>query len=155
MLFPFQWFPTHGPAPALRGGTKRFKPIVPCIVTGPAGNVLQYVLVDSGADEVVLPITLAPVLGIDLTAAPTAYTQPAGNAPPIPLHFAEVILRLSDGNEVCRWRAVVGFTPTKLRFAVFGIAGGIEYFRTTFDLFNQTVEMIPLPSLPATQDPAP
>ena len=37
----------------------------------------------------------------------------------------------------------------------FGIAGGIEHFRTTFDVPAHEIHLDPHPSLPATQDAVP
>ncbi len=41
------------------------------------------------------------------------------------------------------------------RIPVFGIAGGLEFFRTTLDGFRREVEILAQPNLPATQDAVP
>jgi hypothetical protein len=155
LIFRLQSFPVKGPAPSLGGKTRRFKPIIPCLIIGPKGQALQYVQVDTAADDTVFSINVANQIGIDLSAAPGGHSQPVGNAPPVALLFAPAILLLDDSREVYRWRAVVGFTTTRLRFPLLGIAGGLEHFRTTLDVFNQSVELVPQPSLPATQDATP
>ena len=66
-----------------------------------------------------------------------------------------MILLLDDGIERSRWRAVVGFTAAPLRFALLGIAGGVEYFRTTLDVENREILMLPNASIPTTQDATP
>jgi hypothetical protein len=42
-----------------------------------------------------------------------------------------------------------------MRFALLGIAGGLEFFRTTLDVSAREIILLPQPSLPVTQDPAP
>jgi hypothetical protein len=72
-----------------------------------------------------------------------------------PVYFAPVILVLTDSIDTYRWRAVVGFTSAFLKFPLFGIAAGLEFFRTTLDGFRKEVELIAQPNLPATQDASP
>jgi hypothetical protein len=40
-------------------------------------------------------------------------------------------------------------------FLRFGIAGGLEHFRTTFDVVDREILLLPKPSLPATTAAAP
>jgi hypothetical protein len=124
-------------------------------VIGPAGQETRWVLVDSASDDVVFPVDLAIRIGVDLSAAPQRSAQGLGGAQPVSLLFAPVILLLSDQTETSRWRAVVGFTRTPLRFALLGIAGGLEHFRTTLDVGDREILLNAKPSLPVTQDPAP
>src|SRR2546421_406564 len=75
--------------------------------------------------------TLGPVLGMDLTTAPTLEGGGFGMvAHPIPL--AEVVLRLTAGREQREWRAWVGFTAAKLRQPLLGYAGLLQFFTVTF-----------------------
>lgn len=78
-----------------------------------------------------------------------------GGVQPVRVSYAPVILVLSDRTETYRWRAVVGFTQARLRISLFGIAGGIEHFRTTLDVARREIIMTPQASLPATQDTTP
>jgi hypothetical protein len=71
------------------------------------------------------------------------------------LLYAPVILVLSDQVETYRWRAVVAFTHTPLRIALFGIAGGLEHFHTTLDVVDRELLLFPKQTLPVTQDAAP
>jgi hypothetical protein len=48
---------------------------------------------------------------------------------------------------------VTAFTPTPMRFALFGIAGGLEHFRTTLDVQSREIILLPKPSLPAATVP--
>ncbi len=111
-------------------------------------------LVDPGSDDVVFPVGVAMGIGIDLSGAIKGSSQGVGGTV-VPVLYAPSIMRLSDGFEVHRWRAVVAYTQAGLRFSLFGIAGGLEHFRTTLDLARREIEMVVQPSLPATQDPVP
>jgi hypothetical protein len=121
---------------------------------GPTGSVRRTVLVDCGADDIVFPMSFAAQIGIDLSSAPQLHAQGVGSLP-TPVSFAPVILLLTDSIETHRWRAVVGFTTAPLRLSLFGMAGGIQHFRTTIDYARCELEMHPLPSLPVTQDRVP
>jgi hypothetical protein len=62
---------------------------------------------------------------------------------------------LTDNVDVSRWRAVVGFARTSMRFPLFGVAGGLEHFRLILDIGDQEIMLLPKPSLPATHDAVP
>jgi hypothetical protein len=125
------------------------------VVIGPGGQALEQALLDTGADDVIFPMSLAGRLGLDLSKAAAGSAQGVGSSRPADILYAPVILLLTDGQETCRWRATVGFTQASLRFSLFGIAGGLEYFRTTLDVEQQEIVLLPKPSLPVTQDPVP
>src|SRR5262249_7299887 len=135
--------------------TSRYRPFIPLTVCGPAGMEKRPALVDTGADDVVFPLDVAPKIGISLANLPKGQARGVGATSPAALFYASVILNLDDGNETARWRAVVGFSPALSRWAVFGIAGGIEFFRTTVDVEVQQIELIANSSLPSTQDTIP
>jgi hypothetical protein len=154
LKFPLFGFPVP-PTPSLGGGRTRFKPFIPITVIGPRGQDRCDILADSGADDVVFPIDLANRIGINLTSAPQGSAHGVGGRHPYALLFAPVILLLQDQIQVYRWRAVVGFTSAPMRFPLFGIAGGLEHFRTTLDVRAREIELLAQPSLPTTQDPVP
>ena len=151
MIFPFPSFLSRTRVPSLGGGTIRYKPIIPITITGPAGQVTRRILVDSGSDDIVFPASIGNLIGVNLIGAPQRFSQGVGGQSPIGLLFAPVILLLQDQNEIYRWRAVVGFTKAPLRFPLFGIAGGLEHFRTTLDVRSGEIELVAQPSLPVTQ----
>jgi hypothetical protein len=131
----------------------RYKPVIPLTIIGPNGQTGLPALVDSGADDVVLPVHVAARIGVDLAAALAGQARGLGGNQPVGLLYAPVILLLSDGTQTCRWRAVAAFTPTPLRFAIFGIAGGLEHFRATLDIGDRELTLLPKPSLPAATTP--
>ena len=155
MIFPFRKYTVPNPVPSLGGGRLRYKPVIPLVVIGPGGRGAPSAIVDSAADDVVLPITLAASLGIDLTQAAQLQALGVGTTHPSDLFFAPVILELSDGKETCRWRATVAFTPASMRLPLLGIAGGLEYFRTTLVYARREVILESEPTLPRTQDAVP
>ena len=154
MIFPLRRYFVPNPVPSLGGARIRYKPVLSLAVTGPSGTDCPSALVDSGADDVVLPADIAAAIGIDLTAVPQLQAQGVGGQQAT-LAYAPIILELSDGTETCRWRAVVAFTTAQLRVALLGIAGGLEHFRTTLDVGRKEVELEAQPSLPRTHDPIP
>src|SRR5262249_51527122 len=142
------------PVPSLGGGFVRHLPLIPLTIFGPSGRWDPYVRVDTSADDVVFPSFIAPRLGIDLSSAPQV--QAGGVCgPTAPLYFVPVILEMTDRIDTYRWRAMVGFTAAFLNFPLFGIAGGLEFVRTTMDGFRKEVTLVAQPYLPATQDALP
>jgi hypothetical protein len=142
------------PIPSLGGGTIRYKPVIPMTIIGPQSQETPFVLVDPGSDDIVFPMALAQRIGVDLVQAPQRHSQGVGTSAPVPVVYGPVILVLSDSAQTVRWRATVGFVAVELRFSLFGIAGGLQFFRTTLDGVRE-VELIPDASLPMTQDPMP
>jgi len=124
------------------------------MVIGPSGQWGPNVKVDTAADDVIFPIAAAVGLGIDLGGAPQLHAGGIGGQP-MPVQYAPVILVLTDPWTTYRWRATVGFTSAFLKWPLFGIAGGLEFFRTTLDGFRKEVELVAQPHLPATQDAVP
>jgi hypothetical protein len=153
VIFPFHAYDTGVPIPSLGGNTVRHKPIIPSRIFGPIGNTSCQVLVDTGCDDVILPLAVANRMGIDLTGAPTLHFQGLGGSP-IPVQFAPVLLQLISGlSQVVRWRAVVGFGAVAVGrryWGLFGIAGGLQYFKIWPDIANNQLHLEPMPNLPTT-----
>ena len=155
MIFVLRRYLVPNPIPSLGGARIRQKPVVPLRIIGPTGDYIPNGLVDSAADDVVFPLDAAARIGIDLSQAPQLQAQGVGSVQSAGLLFAPVILELSDGNETCRWRAMVAFTAAPMRLPLLGIAGGLEYFRTILDVEQGIVILDRKPILPATQDDIP
>src|SRR5262249_17996987 len=124
-------------------------------VVGPRSQETPFVLVDTGSDDIVFPLALAHRIGVDLANAPQRRSQGVGSSQSVMVQFAPVILQLSDGHQAARWRAIVGFTAAPMRFALFGMAGGLEFFRTTLDVVKGEIELAPNLTLPSTSDATP
>jgi hypothetical protein len=59
----------------------------------------------------------------------------------IPLRYAEIALRLTDGKEQREWRAWVGFTPVRLPIPMIGFAGCLQFFGAHFLGDREEVEL--------------
>ena len=153
MIFPFRVYDTRIPIPSLGGITVRHKPVIPLHVFGPTGMMSVPVLVDSGSDDVILPLVMAKTIGVDLTNAPILQFQSLGG-PTIRVRFASVLLQLvANLQQIVRWRAVVGFGVVNVggqQWGLLGIAGGLQYFSVWPDIANNQLHFDPLPTLPAT-----
>ncbi len=86
------------------------------------------------------PDSLAPHVGIDLTAAPTGTAASAGGST-FPVRYGEVTLRLASAKERREWRAWVGFTAAALRHPLLGFAGFLQFFTATFHGDREEVEL--------------
>jgi hypothetical protein len=140
--------------PSLGGAAVRHKPLIPLTIIGPKGGWSPYVSLDTSADDVVFRLGTAARLGIDLSGAPQLRASGVGGQTAV-VYYAPVILVLTDSRDTYRWRATVGFTSAFMKFPLFGIAGGLEFFRTTLDGPRKQVELLAQPNLPATQDAVP
>jgi len=66
---------------------------------------------------------------------------------------AHVDLQISDGRQVFKWTAKVGFVEfvqAEDEVAVLGHGGCLEYFRATFDGDRREVELVPTTRFPGT-----
>src|SRR5262245_16851938 len=131
MRFPDTLQGKSNPIVPLGGRFARPRPIVAVAVVGPTATRSMDTLLDTGADDTVFPESLAAQLGVDLSNAPTGTLEGVGQALGV-LRYAEVTLRISDGYEYREWRGWVGFTAVRLRYALAGFAGFLQYFTATF-----------------------
>ena len=137
LRFPYQAVPIIGPIPPNlpAGSTVRWRPLIPVRVANlDTGQLfpLDQALVDTGADDTILPMTLATTLGIPLlpiTASGHAIRW-RGNS--YTMRFGEVSLELDDGVETWKWTSLVAFSPAPLRYPLLGHAGFSQYFDVTF-----------------------
>lgn len=130
------------------GKSVRKKPILPITVTGRAGSFHGPILLDTGSDDIVFPDHIAARIGLDLSQAPQRQAVGVGGNPPSLLRYGPVQLEFNDGRQSCRWNAEIAFAKSPMRIAIFGIAGGLEYFITRIDFGQMDIEMIPQPGLP-------
>jgi hypothetical protein len=129
MRFPYQFIALSRPVLPLGGRMGRPRPVVAISVVGPTGTWLAEGLLDSGADDVVFPEDVALRTGIDLTNAQTG-GGPGATLASVPLRYARVGLRLTDGTEFHEWEAWVGFTAAKMYRPMLGFAGCLQFFDT-------------------------
>ena len=105
-------------------------------------------LIDTGADDVIIPHRLAPP-GLDLTGAPEV-SHTVGNGGKLRVQFAEVELTLfTSHTHFVRWRKQVGFADTPR--ALFGFRGGLEFFTFTSDTTDMRFSLLPNLRMPITE----
>lgn len=99
-------------------------------------------LVDTGADETVLPDFLVSALGVEVDVRKTGTFRGVGGQT-VRGVFGEVALELRQGRQSRRWETTVAFVsgPT---VAILGRHGFLEYFRATFDDRKRELTLAPL-----------
>ena len=128
------------------------RPIVPLTILGINGSVQRMALIDSGADSVVLPTAVAPMMGIDLAKAYAGSVTTAGTTR-VSVRYAKVLLELDDGNLQYRWKTHVGFAPVQI--SLLGTIGGLEFFKASIDYSAQELTLLAQSNLPTTVDSTP
>lgn len=141
MRFDYQRDPIKKPAHALGGRLDRPHPVIPITLIGPSGSIYRKAHLDTMADDSVFPEMIAGLVGIDLSAAPVGEAASATGTI-MPIRFAQVMLRATDGIEFREWPAWVGFTPAKLHRPLLGFAGCLQFFAATFFGDLEQVELI-------------
>jgi hypothetical protein len=140
LRFPYRQLPTRRPNWSLHGRTVRPRPIVTITLVGPGGSFAYPALLDTGADDTVFADQAVAQVGIDLDNAPTGEALGVGAALSV-LRYAEVLLRLTDGQEYREWPARVGFVSTPLARPLLGFAGVLQFFTATFHGDREEVEL--------------
>jgi hypothetical protein len=140
MRFSYKHIPIRSTALALGGRWVRPRPIISVTLIGPSDSRLREGLLDSGADDTIFPQSLAALLGIDLGNAPVGWASTA-TLTNVPLRYARVSLRITDGREQRDWPAWVGFTSAKLHHPLLGFAGFLQFFTATFHGDREQVEL--------------
>jgi len=148
MKFPY-WSYQVTPTPTLPGGLLS-RPEVPLRVTGPAGTVCVLTLVDSGADETLLPRSIGDAVGAVID---DSVTWPMGGIAGEEVHASpgEVDLELMSLGQSYRWTvtvAFVSFPDPADEAAILGHVGCLMFFRTTFDGEAGELEIQPASAFP-------
>lgn len=134
LRFPYQDEPLSGPAPPSLppSAAVRWRPLVPVTIIGPTGKrrVFPRAVLDPGADDTIFPLAVAGLIGAALRPDGGHSLRWRGQG--YSLQFGDVELELSDGTQIQRWSAVVGFSPAPLRYAILGLCGCLQYFDARF-----------------------
>jgi hypothetical protein len=125
------------------------RPEIPLRVYGPTGHIDVMGLVDSGADNSILPLSVARNLGIETTPG-TGPGATAFGGQKISLSSAEVVIEMSDEDGAAiRWRAHLHFADFLAENAVIlGHEGFLDYFTATFSGGDCVLDMQPNDELP-------
>jgi hypothetical protein len=118
-------------------------------IAGPTHARLIDGLFDTGSDDTVFEESVALSIGIDLDQATERQIGLVGRTQPVRCRYAQVELCLTDGiSETYVWSAVVGFVATKLRYALLGYAGFLQFFDVEFRGGHREVMLRPNTSYP-------
>jgi hypothetical protein len=113
----------------LAGRSVRPRPMVPITLIGPKGYLLRDAKLDTSADDTVFPDSFAGQIGIDLPSRPSGFAA-GTTGTSIPIRYASVELRLTDGTEERLWPAIVAFG--RVQRPLLGFAGCLQFFTATF-----------------------
>ena len=150
MRFPYQAYPVRGVGAAHVAVVHR--PTIPIRVIGRAGDGLAYGLVDTGADETLLPDQFIGPLGVVIRPGDHATIVAIGGGA-VPVRYGDVDLDLRQRGEEFRWAARVAFHPGTR--AILGHAGFLEYFTATFNGRRRHVTLTPNGAAPDPTIPNP
>lgn len=111
-----------------------FRPEIRVTVYGSRNSGDFLALVDTGADNTILPESVARNLGIELLPCKGPDATVFGGQG-IALFCADVELELAEGDERLRWPARVYFTAADAHdeTIILGRQGFLDYFTATFD----------------------
>jgi hypothetical protein len=149
MKFPY----TLNIVPSIETGDEivLLRPEIPLRVYGPAGHVDVLALVDTGADNSILPLSVARDLGLD-TATGKGPAATAFGGQRIALSFADVVLELSQEDIVIRWRTrlyFADFPGDNEKAVILGHEGFLDFFTATFIGEDCVLELEPNDGIPA------
>ena len=127
-----------------------FRPEARVCVRGTTKEAILGVLIDTGADHTLLPISLAHRIGATLFEDNRDSARGVGGHG-IAMIPGVVELELFSCEGSCKWTAVVGFAEFATaddECSIIGHAGCLEYFSATFDGVAKTIELAPRTALP-------
>lgn len=122
MKFPYVRYRSDG------GAADVWRPVAPVLLKGPLGSAELEMLVDSGADETVLPLELLEAIGIETREADVVLAGAGGEIGDV--QRAEVELEIGDLRFVSRVVAV------REQFGPFFVLGHRDLFDLHFVSFD-------------------
>ena len=144
MKFAYQGYPV--PSIGKRRQAVVFRPTALIRIIGATGVANDYGLMDTGADDTLLPMVLKGPLGVLPGFGETA-TISGINGGTITAVFTMVDLELRRGKVAHRWAATVGFHEGYK--TILGRFGFFEYFFASFNHRRRIVTIRPNEDLPA------
>lgn len=151
--FPFQPVQLQGIAPPTlpAGASFRLRPLITVKVINPQNGKtfsLRRAVVDSGADDTVLPDHISVAIGLAPKQFISGGHQVVWSGRVWPLKFADIELEISDGREAYRWPARVAFSGAPMRFPLLGQASCFRFFDITFHGSPQVTVFEPITAFP-------
>jgi hypothetical protein len=129
MRFPNRPFAIE-PTPSQPDATTIYRPFVPLRVIGSTGSVTLLGLLDTGADETVMPALLVSQIGVTLDPGASARFRGVGGHV-VTASYGTVDLEVSRGRRSYRWPATVAFLEGS-NMVILGHGGFLQHFTATF-----------------------
>ena len=152
LQFPYQPVPIIGPAPpsVSIAGAAHWRPFVPLTVIGANGQLrhFQRALLDPGADDTVLPLSVAKRIGISLR--PDTGHRLRWRGQHYVLRYGDVAFQLAEGGSFCRWQAIAAFSDAPITYCILGQSGCLQFFDVTFRGADRLAELEPNASFTGT-----
>lgn len=101
---------------------------------------MRHAILDSAADDTVFAESLAAQIGVDLRSAPAGYASGIGLIR-APVRYAELKLRITDGQEFREWPARIGFTSAALKRPLLGFACLLQFFIARLEGDREELEL--------------
>lgn len=117
------------PTPAQPGVTVVYRPVIPLRLIGQSGGATFYGLLDTGADETLIPAAMAELVGLAVDPAQTSIVLSASGE--MRVRYGEVTIEAGQGKVLHRWRTTVGVVEQTWNEALLGHAGFLRYFDVT------------------------
>lgn len=129
MKFPYGQYDVE-PTPSQPGVTVVYRPVIPVRLIGVSAAAVFYGLLDSGADETLIPQEVANLVGAERVSDQTGMILSASGE--MPVTYGAVTIEFGLGPERYRWRATVGIVDQPWKEALLGHIGFLRYFDVTF-----------------------
>ena len=140
MKFPYRAYDVQ-PSAARPSVTAVYRPVIPVRVIGVSNDAVFFGLVDTGADETVLPAFLATQLGVDVDRHETTPFRGIGGQV-VHVSHGTVTLEVGKGRGAIRWEARCGFLDGPA-VAILGQQGFLERFTATFSSEHKELTLKP------------
>lgn len=150
MTFRYQQYPV--PAIGAPGTVLIDRPSIPIRLIGPGGDALVFGLLDTGADNTLIPASLQRPPGLYISPGMSGSIGGIGG-PTIIAHFVTIDLAIGRGRVVHRWSAMVGLYPgSKVILGQFGV---LEHFVAGFNHRRRVATLRPAGTLPGPSQDIP
>jgi hypothetical protein len=137
------------PTPASQEGVI-YRPYIPLVVHGPKGSSTVVALVDTGADETILPAYVLTEIGGKYERDQQARFRGVGGQL-VTVNYSQVELGVEHADGAYRWSAKIGFLDGR-QVAILGTKGFLEHFNATFNADHRYLNLRPAQSFPGSQD---
>lgn len=137
MVFKYSQFPTSGEKDVFI-----YRPTIPIVLKYRTNFILVEALVDSGADQTILPVEIATTLNIPLDASSvTSFLGAGGNS--FEVYRSQVLVQhilRAPGFRPIQWGTKVYFTQSQPTILL-GQDGFLNRFRVTLDGIKKQIEI--------------